>query len=515
MRKGSGRGDTEGRRAEETGRSMGEGKFPKTVIISDSWGYGLVETKPHPLWQVRYGALRNKSLLVPEYGAMYIAAFLRGQGVDFQVLNLIADVFKEEEWFRERHGADDEDRFTTSPIGGEEALSAMRRYFTTVLTDLQPEVILFPVSIYYIALHARRMIVDLKKTLPESTIVTGGVYATLHSREIMEDGGADFVVRGEGEWTTLELLHALRAGERDFSAIRGLTWRDSDGRVVENPPREREKNLDRFPHIYTVSDDFRIGDRHRLLKSLNPLDDYIPGAGFLTSRGCPEQCTFCLDPAIWHRRTRFHSPAYVREVVRYCWEHFTEGDRSFYFGDATFALNRPRLFALLEELRGIGYTYHIQTRVDSLTPPVLRALKECGFGTVALGAESLDDRILREVVRKRTTREEILGAARAARSHGLKPILTFIAGLPGESRESLEKTVEVLRSEGLTDATFFPLVVFKGTALYEEFVRRYDGEEREKYRLNPWSEEYCFVNEEFPSMQELIDFTGYLNDLLE
>ncbi len=473
-----------------------------------------METKPHPLWQVRYAAIRNKALLVPEYGAMYVAAFLKKHGWECDVLNLVVDVFREESWFRERETGLPDEAASTAPIGEEEALALLRKNLETTLRDLQPHVVLFPLSIYYIARHAREMLCALRRMLPDSFLVTGGVYATMHSREIMEDGAADFVVRGEGEWTTLELLEALRRRERDFSHIPGITWRDEGGRICHNADRERERELDRFPHIYTVAREFRIADRHRLLKSLNPFDDYIPGAGFLTSRGCPEECTFCLDPAIWKRRTRFHSPAYVREVLDYCWESFTEGDRSFYFGDATFALNRPRLWKLLETIREVPYSYHIQTRADSLTEEVLRGLRDSNFRTVALGAESLNDRILEEVVRKRTTREEILAAARAARDHGLTPILTFIAGLPGESRESMEQTVEILRREGIREATFFPLVVFRGTKLYELFLRTYSEEERESMRLNPWSEEFCFASEEFPTMQELIAYTEELNEAI-
>ncbi len=201
-------------------------------------------------------------------------------------------------------------------------------------------------------------------------------------------------------------------------------------------------------------------------------------------------------------------------MLDYCWENFTEGDRSFFFGDATFALNRPRLRSLLATVKEVPYAYHIQTRADSLTPEVLEGLRDCGFDSVALGAESLDDRILREVVKKRTTREEILGAVRAARAYGLNPILTFIAGLPGESRASMESTVETLRAEGIREATFFPLVVFRGTELYQTFLRTFSAEERESMRLNRWSEEFCFASEEFGSMRELIEYTEQLNDAI-
>ncbi len=491
------------------------GKGLDVVILSDVWGYGLLETKPKPLWTIRYDFLRNKSLLVPEYGVMYVAAFLKGMGIDFEVLNLVADVFDEVSWFQEDSGGErgDEDSPSLSPIAGEEALAKARDHLLRSLERLNPQVLLFPISIYYVALHARKLLVDLKRLMPDCVMVVGGVYATLHAEEIMEDGGADFVVRGEGEWTTLELLTALREGVREFSGIRGLTWRRGE-EWVHNPPRERERDLDRFPHLYTVSEEFKVGLRYRLLKTLNPFDDYVPGAGFLTSRGCPEECTFCLDPTIWERKTRYHSPEYVGQVLQYCWQHFRDGEPSFYFGDATFALNRKRLWKILEIAEKVPYTYHIQTRVDTVTPEVLKGLKESRFASVALGAESLDDRILAEVVRKRTTGAEIIRAARAVRDAGMKPLLTFIAGLPTDTRENLERTARLLRDEGFNESSFFPLVVFRGTQLYQEFERRYTPEERERFRLNPWSEEFCFPSGDFSDMDELIQFTQHLNRIV-
>ncbi len=483
----------------------------RIAVIGDSWGFGLLETRPFPLWQRRFGALRNKALLVPDYGAMYVTAHLKSclsPGDELRVINLMADIFDDEGLFLDS-GPGPQEEETDCPLGYPENLERAREYLRSSLNDFQPHVILFPLSIYYIALHAREMLKRVRELAPEATIVTGGVYATMHPREILEDGAADMVVRGEGEHTLLEALETVRRGG-DLSSVRGLSWRKDDA-VFHNPDREREDDIDRFPHIYTVSEEFRIGLRHRLLKRLNPFDDYIPGAGFLTSRGCPEECTFCLDPAIWKRRTRFHSPDYVRRVVDHCWENFTEGERSFYFGDATFALNRRRLFELLEKLEGVPYSYNIQTRADSLTPDVLRRLRELRFTSVAIGAESLNDRILAEVVRKRTTRREILEAARAVRREGIRAILTFIVGLPGEDRQSVEETLEVLRREGIRDAVFFPLVVFRGTALYGHLLERFSPEEREKLRLNPWSEEYCLVNEEFPTVRELVDYADSLN----
>ena len=484
----------------------------RIAVIGDSWGFGLLETRPFPLWQRRFAALRNKALLVPDYGAMYVTSFLKANlppGDDLRVINLIADIFGEESLFVDRTPGEGESE-SDCPIGGAASMDQARSYLRSALLDYQPDVVLFPLSIYYIALHARRMLKELRETLPEARIVCGGVYSTMHPDEILADGAADCVVRGEGEWTLLETLEAFKRGGDALAGVAGLSWR-SGGEVRHNPDREREREIDRFPHIYTVSEEFRIGQRHRLIKRLNPFDDYIPGAGILTSRGCPEECTFCLDPAIWKRQTRFHSPDYVREVVDYCYENFAEGDRSFYFGDATFALNRKRLFRLLDRIEGVPYSYNIQTRADSITPQLLSRLRELDFASVAIGAESLNDRILSDVVKKRTTREEILGAARAVKSAGIRPILTFIVGLPGEDRESIEETLELVRGEGIPDAVFFPLVVFRGTGLYHHLLEGFTPQEREKLRLNAWSEEFCLASEEFPTMQSLIDYADDLN----
>ncbi|MBM3957458.1 MAG: radical SAM protein, partial [Gemmatimonadetes bacterium] len=113
--------------------------------------------------------------------------------------------------------------------------------------------------------------------------------------------------------------------------------------------------------------------------------------------------------------------------------------------------------------------------------------------------------------RKRLEVGTILDAARGVREAGMNPVLTFIVGLPGETRESVLRTVETLRANGLYTATFFPLVVFKGTALFEEFARRVSKEEMDALRLNPCSEEYLFTSEEFPTREELTSFTAEVN----
>lgn len=482
----------------------------KAVLISDAAALGIMEVRPEPAWRVRLTGLRNKDLLAPDYGAMHVVAQLKASGHDVTVVNVLADVYDRAELFAEPNT--DPEELSGSWVAEPEAAEKCRKYLFDALESAGPDVIFVTLSIYNLALYTRRLLGEIRAACGSAMLVTGGIYSTMHPEEILSDGNADVVVRGEGELTCVELMDRL-AGGGTLEDVAGISFR-RNGAVVHNPARLPVAELDTLPHPYTVSDEFKIARRFDILSELLPQGDWIPGAGFLTSRGCPEGCTFCLDPAINRRRTRFHSPEYVREVLEYCAESFPGGAGSFFFGDATFTMNRKRLSRILGLLEGLPYTYQIQTRADYLDRRTITALAESGFTNVAIGAETFNERILEEVVRKRLEVKSVLEAARGVAEAGMHPILTFIVGLPGESRDSVWRTVEILKENELYTATFFPLVVFKGTALFEQFAARVSAEEMEDLRLNPVSEEFFFSSDEFPTGAELTGFTMEVNRAL-
>jgi radical SAM superfamily enzyme YgiQ (UPF0313 family) len=426
------------------------------------------------------------------------------------VVNVMADVHDRAELFYEPNT--DPDELSGSIIAGPEASMSCRKYLFETLERAAPDVVLVTLSIYNLALYTRKLLAEIKEACPDALLVTGGIYSTMHPEEILSDGHADVVVRGEGEQTCSELLNEIDNGEGPED-VAGVSYR-KNGALVHNPDRPPIADLDSLAHPYTVSGEFKIEERFDALSQLLPHGDWIPGAGFLTSRGCPEACSFCLDPAINKRRTRFHSPAYVLEVLEFCSKNFTSEANSFFFGDATFTMNRKRLNRILGLLDGLPYSYQIQTRADYLDSRVISSLASRGFTHVAIGAESLNERILQEVALKRLKAETILQAAREVRRAGMHPILTFIIGLPGETRESIWRTVEILKENELYSSTFFPLVVFKGTALFEQFTAGVSPEEREAFRLNPASEEFLFSSDEFPAAEELTEFTAQVNSAL-
>jgi radical SAM superfamily enzyme YgiQ (UPF0313 family) len=198
--------------------------------------------------------------------------------------------------------------------------------------------------------------------------------------------------------------------------------------------------------------------------------------------------------------------------VQHCWDNYHKvGEPKFYFGDATFTLRKPRLYEMCEKIADIGWTYNVQTRADMVDEETLLKMKAASFGNLAFGSESFNDEILENVVLKRQTSKAVLDGALLARRLEMDPILTFIAGLPGETKESHMRTVQILRENGFTEATFFPLVVFRGTPLYDQFVAGKSPEEIEKARFDEDSEEFCCLSEDFPTKEALIAWAGYLN----
>lgn len=481
----------------------------RTVLVSDVFAYAFLERRPYPSWEPYWKGYRDRAIITPEYGLLYIAAMLKANGIPFELVNMVADHWTDMSWFElsDVHQTDNAKRTEFEAFIGSMKDDLLARIAGA-------DVIMVPLSYYYMVRGVKRLLHEIKAAAPNALVVVGGNYASMHAFELILDGYADIVVRGEGEDTIVSLMAELSAGKQATGTLDtlGISYQLPGGEPGHNIDQPRINDLDRLPHMYTAGDEFRVGMRHLFLKTLQPDGDYFIGSSYVTSRGCPEKCTFCMDPTIWNRKVRFHSPDYVREVVQYCWDNYHKvGNPKFYFGDATFTLRKPRLYEMCEKVTGIGWNYNVQTRADMVDLETLERMKKAGFFNLSFGSESFNDEILENIVLKRQTSKQVLEGAMLARELGLDPILTFIAGLPGETKESHLRTVRILREAGFTEATFFPLVVFRGTPLYDQFVANRTQEEIEAARFDEDSEEFCCLSEDFPTKEALIAWAGYLN----
>ncbi|MGH7001026.1 MAG: hopanoid biosynthesis associated radical SAM protein HpnJ, partial [Stellaceae bacterium] len=238
----------------------------------------------------------------------------------------------------------------------------------------------------------------------------------------------DFVGRNEFDFTIKEIAEG-RAGDR----VDGLSYRNNAGVIVHNPERATLENMDALPFVTEVyKRDLRIEDYFiGYLKH--------PYVSLYTGRGCKSRCTFCLWPqTVGGHRYRVRSVDHVIEEIRLA-KHYFPQVREFFFDDDTFTDNLPRAEAIAKELGRLGVMWSCNAKAN-VPRETLKVLKDNGLRLLLVGYESGNQQILHNIkkgmrieVAKRFTRDcHQLGI----RIHG-----TFILGLPGETRETIEETI--------------------------------------------------------------------------
>ncbi|MFH1045357.1 MAG: radical SAM protein [Candidatus Omnitrophota bacterium] len=301
----------------------------------------------------------------------------------------------------------------------------------------------------------KRLIEIAKREDERRPVILGGPLVTSVPRLIMDNTLADFAVIGEGELTTIELFDFIfkRKGAFNVKEIRGLAWRDSQGRIVLNPRRIQMHNLDAVPF-----QDFSVWPH--IQKT-----GIVPEIYMTSSRGCPGCCTFCFRamPLL-----RYKSPQRVRRELLYLKKY----NYSFaWWSDLTFIDSKARVRKLMDEaFRGIDFRWSCFTRVDGLDLKVLRHMQECGCDIVMYGFESITKEIL-DYFKKRVSKNQIIRAVTLTRKAGLKVGGLFIIGGPGETTKSLKRTIDFCkRFKEVTRVKY--MSALPGTPLYYDALKR-------------------------------------------
>ncbi len=238
----------------------------------------------------------------------------------------------------------------------------------------------------------------------------------------------DFVAGAEFDFTIREVAEG-----RPLADVRGIAWRDPSGAVVHNAPRPPLEDMDALPFVSEVyARDLRVED-YFIGYLLHP---YL---SLYTGRGCRSRCTFCLWPqTVGGHRYRTRSVKHVADEI--AWAHRALPQvKEFFFDDDTFTDDLPRAEAIARELGRIGVTWSCNAKAN-VPRRTLEVLKDNGLRLLLVGYESGDQGILNNVkkglrldIARRFTQDcHDLGVA----IHG-----TFILGLPGETRETIEETI--------------------------------------------------------------------------
>lgn len=304
----------------------------------------------------------------------------------------------------------------------------------------------------------------LKKASPEIPIVLGGAHpSALPEQTLLDIPNADYVIFGEGEQTTIELLDYLTKEKRHLAEIEGLVWR-RNGEVIVNNPRDPIADLDTLPFP-----DRDLIDQH-MYRAQSFLSYSLKAMTIYTSRGCPGRCIFCASGHKLRSRVRERSIANVIREIDYLREKFSI--HYLLIKDDTFTLRPSRVEEFCDAIseRHPTLKWHCMVRVNSVNKRLLGKMKSAGLNDVFLGIESGNNEILKKAKKGITvgkTREVVETCSQL----GIRSYGAFILGLPGDTAETIEQTIGFACSLPLTMAGFSILIPYPGTQVFEEYYR--------------------------------------------
>lgn len=307
--------------------------------------------------------------------------------------------------------------------------------------------------------------------------ILGGPHLTLMPDESLKRKEVDFIARGEAEETIVEFVQALshdpssRGEGGVFAHIKGLSYRDAGGAIVHNPPRPLRQDLDAIP--FPAYQLFKIERYTNLQPLTDGLDRHAHTYTIVTSRGCPYQCTYCSKPITgntWRGRS-------VDNVLAE-WKMLVEDFHAKEIGvtDDIWNLDLKRAKELCRGLidQGLNHVPWITIhgmKVNHTDPELFQLMKQAGCKRVGFGVESGDEYILKQVVKKSQTYEQVRAAFSNAKAAGLETMGFFIFGMPYETEETMEKTIRLALELDPDLANFMIAAPYPGTEMWDLLQR--------------------------------------------
>lgn len=324
----------------------------------------------------------------------------------------------------------------------------------------------------------------LAKTIGAMTMAFGTHVTPLAVETMRPHPALDYILRGEPDLTLREVVdtisgrtefsdeieHLYRStdpewspkaaeldivsGQFDLNHVKGLVWRWK-GEIVRNPDRPFIPNLDDLPL-----------PMHHLL----PLDQYrtpvLRGSYqfIVTSRGCSAGCTYCIKHVSYQHTLRLRSPENIMAEIRMLHEL---GVRNIHMYADLFTINRDQVLGICDELikADLGLKFTCNSRVDYVDEEMLQKMAQAGCDTISWGIESASEQILKNA-RKGTTADRARRSLHWSKKFGIRNFGYFIIGLPGETRETIQETIDFSKELPLDLAIFHIAAPYPGTPFF-------------------------------------------------
>jgi radical SAM superfamily enzyme YgiQ (UPF0313 family) len=296
----------------------------------------------------------------------------------------------------------------------------------------------------------------IKEKLPEVSVLLGGAHITVLKEKAFKDC-FDYGFIGEADEAFPAFLKKYDSRE-DIRDILGILFRDGEdirytGDVA--PVMDMDSLLLPAYHLLKM-EKYKIGTLHGMKNFVS----------IMTVRGCPYKCIFC-STKVFGKNVRRRSPELVVEEIKHIKKQYNINH--FIFSDDTLTMNREHILKICELIikENIGITFEGGTRANLVDEEIIAKLSEAGMIRICFGLESVDENI-RKLMCKEIPLESYIIANKITNKYGLETLNSCMIGLPGETKETIKKTLSFLRdSRGIKQANLSIAVPYPGTELYD------------------------------------------------
>ncbi len=303
-----------------------------------------------------------------------------------------------------------------------------------------------------------RTIEVIARACPDAKIVTGGPQASAAPEWMLRDvPEIDYVMAGDCERSLVTLCRFVQAGENPSHQIAGLFTREGGAPIEGHGPRVKELDSIPFPARHLVQRGYDEKRYYALMIAQRPVDSMI------TSRGCPHRCHFCYNV---DTKMRFRSVDNCLEEMAYLVDR---GITNIEILDDNFTAVRSRAIDFFGRLKKekLGVTLRVKARADAIKEDMVKAAQAAGVYNMSIGMESGSDAVLK-AMNKKVTVNHLVEACRIVKKYRMDCHTGWILGYPGETKETISETIDLIRAVKPTTAGIGILRPYPGTALYDQ-----------------------------------------------
>lgn len=333
-------------------------------------------------------------------------------------------------------------------------------------------------------------IVTALKNETDAKIAIGGLHPSALPERTIKEEEVDFVIEGEEQIPLKELLEVLKS-DHDYSRVSGLWYREN-GQIKHNPKPKLIDNLDKYLPIAAWDllpmEKYRAHNWH----CFDDIENRMLYGAIYTSLGCPYKCTFCcINTPFGGSGIRYRSPELVVEEIEMLNNQY--GIKNLKIIDEMFVLDERHYMKIVDLLieKKMDLNIWAYARVDTVHENTLAKMKQAGFNWLALGIESANADV-RDGASKKMRVKDIKGIVRKIQDAGIRVIGNYIFGLPDDTKESMQETLDMAQELNCEFANFYCAMAYPGSQLYTMALKEgwvlpneWTGYSQHSYNIQP------------------------------